>query len=559
MHSMSVQLAGAFRHCKNGIDWRTMDAIEDLSKPELLALLETVEQMSTQSDPQKLVDTILETACQMTRSPDGSILLLDPERNELYFSAARGDTGKLLLERLGKQSKERVPLNDSIAGKTFTTKTIVTLDQAKHFEEVDRQTGKKTESILSAPLCARGRAIGVLQLLNKTDSEGNLIGYDAHDSLLIELFGRQAAIAIDNAQLVATLLAHMGLYSRNPEDLAIRINKPAEKERLTLLFADMRGFTQLCQSLEAAVIQKIVNELLTMFAEQVLSAGGIVNKFLGDSVFAIFRQKDGPEHAVRCAFGMLGRFANLRSQWGQELNPDLSFLDLGIGIVTDDVAFGTVGSAEVRDFTAIGTAVNLAHAFEASARDGKRILCDQATWKAVQSIIADSERLPQFELRKPGQALGVMFNQYHLRRIKPEPPIKVFVSHSSKDSKIASQITDQLKRFGIGAWYSDEDIPAGERYAERILDGLMSSNWILVIVSADSVRSDWVRAEVKTAMTVPHLRNRILPLALDESSAAQINPDLAELQTLDGGVTQDLGERIGNFILNRESPLKFMP
>jgi adenylate cyclase len=533
-----------------------MNDIEDLSKPELLALLETVEQMSTQADPQKLVETILDTACRMTHSPDGSILLLDPERNELYFSAARGEKAGVLLEKLGKRSKERVPLTDSVAGDTFTSRTIKTLDRAKHFEEVDRQTGKKTESILSAPLCARGRAIGVLQLLNKTDSDGKLLDYDAHDSLLVELFGRQAAIAIDNAQLVAKLLAHMGLYSRNSEDLATRINKPAEKERLTLLFADMRGFTQLCQSLEATPIQKIVNELLTMFAEQVLNAGGIVNKFLGDSVFAIFRQKDGPERAVRCAFGMLDRFANLRSQWDQELNPDLSFLDLGIGIVTDNVAFGTVGSAEVRDFTAIGTAVNLAHAFEASARDGRRILADQATWKAVQSMIADWEHLPQFELRKPGQALGVKFHQYHLRRLKPEPPINVFVSHSSKDRKIVDQITDQLKRFGVGTWCSNEDIPAGEKYAEKIRHGLMSSDWVVVIVSADSGRSDWVRAEVKTAMADPRFRNRILPLALDGSSAAQINPDLADLQAMDGCLTQNLGEKIGDFIVDRERQLQ---
>jgi adenylate cyclase len=533
-----------------------MSNIEDLSKPQLLALLETVEQISTESDPQKLIETILDTACRMTQSPDGSILLLDPERNGLYFSAARGEKAGLLLDKLGQRSEERVPLTNSVAGDTFTSRTIKTLERAEHFEEVDRQTGKKTESILSAPLCARGKAIGVLQLLNKTDSDGKLLDYDEHDSLLIEQFGRQAAIAIDNAQLVARLLAHMGLYSRDSEDLAARINKRAEKERLTLLFADMRGFTQLCQSLEATPIQKIVNELLTMFAEQVLDSAGIVNKFLGDSVFAIFRRKDGPERAVRCAFRMIDRFANLRSQWDEELKPDLSFLDLGIGIVTDDVAFGTVGSSEVRDFTAIGTAVNLAHAFEASARDGKRILVDQATWKAVQSMIADCEHLPQFELRKPGQALGVKFHQYHLKRLKPDPPINVFVSHSSKDRRIVDQITDQLKRFGVGTWCSNEDIPAGEKYAEKIRDGLMSSDWVLVIVSADSGKSDWVRAEVKTAMADPRFRNRILPMALDGSSAAQINPDLADLQAIDGCVTENLGEKIGDFLLDRERKLR---
>ena len=84
----------------------------------------------------------------------------------------------------------------------------------------------------------------------------------------------------------------------------------------------------------------------------------------------------------------------------------------------------------------------------------------------------------------------------------------------------------------------------------------MSSDWVLVIVSADSGRSDWVRAEVKTAMADSRFRNRMLPLAIDGSSAAQINPDLADLQAMDGCLAQNLGEKIGDFIVDRERHLR---
>jgi class 3 adenylate cyclase len=309
----------------------------------------------------------------------------------------------------------------------------------------------------------------------------------------------------------------------------------------------MRGFTQLCQSLEATLIQKIVNELLTMFADQVLTCNGIVNKFMGDAVFAIFRHEDASKRAVRCAFGMIDRFASLRFRWDQEYNQDLSFLDVGIGIVTDDVAFGTVGSAVVRDFTAIGTPVNLAHAFEAAARDGKRILVDQATWTAVQGMIADSEGPNIFELRKPGQAVGVRFRQYTLKRLKPEMPVRVFVSHNHKDRDLANQITDQLTRCGIETWYSNNDLIPGENYTEAIRAGLLSTH---------SVGSDWVRAEVKTAVADPRFRGRILPVVLDESSPALINPELAALHVIDGRVTHNLGENIRDFLLAREKDLR---
>lgn len=534
-----------------------MSSVDNLSKRELLSLLETVGQMSAETDQQRLVEAILDSACRMTNSPDGSILLFDPERGGLFFAAAQGEKAQELLEGWGERSKQRVPLVGSNAGQAFTSGTIIVDKQSHRFKEVDRQTGKRSESILSVPLSVRGRTIGVLQTLNKIASDGSFVDYDSRDCIVIEQLGRQAAIAIDNAQLIATLLAHMGLYSRgDASDLAERINQPAKRERLTIVFADMRGFTQLCQSQEATRTQKIVNELLTMFADQVLTFGGIVNKFLGDAVFAIFRCDGAPKQAVRCAFGMIDRFESLRHHWDEICNEDLGFLDLGIGIVTDDVALGSVGSASVRDFTAIGTPVNLANAFQAAARNGRRILVDQATWSAVQDVIADADGPNSFELRKPGQEVGVKFRQYHLKRLKPEMPVRVFVSHNHEDRDLANQITGQLARCGIDTWYSPADIVPAENYIEGIRAGLMKSDWVIVIVSSHSSKSDWVRAEVKTAANDPRFRDRILPIKIDDSDPALISHDIAPLHAMDARTVQNLGESIRDFLLTREKELR---
>jgi class 3 adenylate cyclase len=184
---------------------------------------------------------------------------------------------------------------------------------------------------------------------NKVGFDNQPTEYGPRDHLVIEQLARQAAIAIDNAQLVAKLLAHMGLYSRqDATDLVERVNQVPQRERLTLMFADMRGFTQLCQSQEIIQTQQIVNDLLTMFADQVLIFGGIVNKFLGDAVFAIFRRDGAAKQAVRCAFKMLQRFESLRHEWDRICNEDLSLLDLGIGIVTGEVALGSIGTASVK-------------------------------------------------------------------------------------------------------------------------------------------------------------------------------------------------------------------
>jgi class 3 adenylate cyclase len=534
-----------------------MAGLETLSKDELLQLLDLLEKVSAETDPHALVRSILDTACRMTNSPDGSVLLFDPERNGLFFAAAQGEKADELLQAWGELSNQRVPLTGSNAGRAFTTGSIITSESSQHFGEVDRQTGKNSAAILSVPLRVRGRSIGVLQMLNKVGHENEPAHYTARDHIVIEQLARQAAIAINNAQLITKLLAHMGLYSREQAaDLVVRVDQVPQREHLTLMFADMRGFTQLCQSQELIQTQQIVNDLLTMFADQVLIFGGIVNKFLGDAVFAIFRSDAAPKQAVRCAFNMLQRFESLRNEWDRICNEDLSFLDLGIGIVTGDVALGSIGTAIVRDFTAIGTPVNLANAFQSAARNGKRVLIDQTTWNAVQDIVADAEGPAPFELRKPGQEVGVKFRRYVLKQLKPEIPVRVFVSHSHEDRDFANKVTQELKQCGIETWYSPADIIPADNYIESIRDGLLKSDWVIVLVSSHSSKSDWVRAEVNTASNDPRFRSRILPIKLDDSDPALISHQIAAIHALEAPFAANLGEVLRDLLISREKDLR---
>jgi len=144
-----------------------------------------------------------------------------------------------------------------------------------------------------------------------------------------------------------------------------------------------------------------------------------------------------------------------RTAWGhadpqqEESNLQLNFLDIGVGISTDTVILGTIGSEQdVRDFTAIGTAVNLAAYLEQNARDGRRILVDRMTYRAVKDLIGDVDGPQQFELRKPGQSVGHLYVRYHLKNLRSQvnelgPTARtkaaeddrgsVFISYSHKD------------------------------------------------------------------------------------------------------------------------------
>ena len=142
------------------LETQRMSNIDSLSKRELLTLLETLGQVSAESDQQKLVQTILETACRMTNSPDGSVLLFDAERNGLFFAAAQGEKARDVLEAWAEKSSQRVPLTGSNAGQAFTTGEIIVDKQFHRFKEVDRQTGKRSESILSVPLRSGNEPFG---------------------------------------------------------------------------------------------------------------------------------------------------------------------------------------------------------------------------------------------------------------------------------------------------------------------------------------------------------------------------------------------------------------
>ena len=541
-----------------------MDGSADLSREELLALLKIAGDLATETDQDQLIRTILERACGMTASPDGCVLLYDPERQGLYFAAAVGSKGPELMQAWGIESSQRVPL-ESNAGKAFNSGEINHEANARtddgHYKGVDQQTGKKSSAIVSVPLRIGDRSVGVLQVLNKAAGGDGSAAYDPHDCALLTHLGGLAASAINNTSMVRKLTAQMGLYSRNlAEDLLQRLDKPARSEHVTLLFADLRGFTQLCQtqSGEPGRTQRIMNELFTMYADRVLSRGGIVNKFIGDAVFAIFRGDEGATRAVRCAFDMLERFDSLRRRWIDDNNEDLSFLDLGIGISTGTVALGAFGTGMVRDFTAIGTAVNLASAFEFAARGGKRVLVDNTTYQAVQTIVEEFDGPTPFEIVKVGQPVMGKYRHYHLKRLKPDRPVRVFISHNHRDREfVEASITGPLAKHGIETWYSNSDIIPGEKYIQRIADGLLKCDWVVVLVTDNSVQSgDWVRAEVNAALGDPRFANRVVPLKHGSAMPAQISFEVGQLNALDLSTAPDPGQLLFEFLTRRETELR---
>ncbi len=391
-----------------------------LDDDDLFTLLQSAHDLTSQIDFDELLKNILYKACELTNSPDSSVILLNKAKNTLYFAEAIGENADMLLGEWGENAQKSVPLTGSKSGEVFSTSQPIILNQIEsHFEGVDKDTQKNTQSMICVPLKVTGQRLGVMQILNKKSGD-----YDKRDLVLLEYFSTLASIAIRNAQLFKELMIHMGFNSlankkKGTLDFFAELEKPARTEMLTIMFVDMRGFTQLCQILNNPnAAQQHLNDFLKFLTEEIVHHNGSINKILGDGVLALFRDKDHAVDAVRCAFSMIDRFKKIKKDWVKRHDIDITFIDIGMGIVTDTVIIGTIAGEFFRDFTVIGNAVNLAAAFEKNAKNGKRILVNELTFTATENLIAEVEGPIDFELRKTGMTFGNKYKQYHIKKLK---------------------------------------------------------------------------------------------------------------------------------------------
>tara|TARA_R100000900_G_scaffold69252_1_gene55106 strand:+ start:979 stop:2733 length:1755 start_codon:yes stop_codon:yes gene_type:complete len=144
----------------------------------------------------------------------------------------------------------------------------------------------------------------------------------------------------------------------NPDSLVLG----GERRYCTFLFTDVRGFTAMSEKLEPEEVTKIMNKALTIQADAVKDYGGMVDKYIGDAMMAIFNAPlDLPNHetaAVLCARDIQDKI--------KQANIDV---EIGVGVNTGYAVIGNMGSETRFDYTAIGDAVNLAARLESSTKE----------------------------------------------------------------------------------------------------------------------------------------------------------------------------------------------
>ncbi|MBF0544256.1 MAG: adenylate/guanylate cyclase domain-containing protein [Candidatus Riflebacteria bacterium] len=148
-----------------------------------------------------------------------------------------------------------------------------------------------------------------------------------------------------------------------------------EEKEATILFSDIRDFTTLCEGRAPADVLQLLNQYLTRMNDIIEINGGVVDKFIGDSIMAIFgvpiRHDDDPDRALKSALAMLEELDRFNQELMEKGSPPIH---IGIGINTDVIVAGNMGSRNRLNYTVIGDGVNLASRLESQSKSLKRII-----------------------------------------------------------------------------------------------------------------------------------------------------------------------------------------
>ncbi len=174
------------------------------------------------------------------------------------------------------------------------------------------------------------------------------------------------------------------LIEKTPDALALR-----EEVEATILFSDIRGFSTLAERIPAREVAEIAGRHLAAMADVVSTHGGVLDKFAGDAVMAVFGAPNPlanhAECALRCAIAMQQRQAALNEEAEQD---HLRVLQIGVGVNTGTVVAGTLGGTGRLDYTVLGDPVNVAQRLQSQASGGE-IIGSAATIRLAPTITAE--------------------------------------------------------------------------------------------------------------------------------------------------------------------------
>ncbi len=338
-------------------------------------------------DLNKRLNDMLETIMSVLQAKRGFVLLREDKNDALRA---------IVSLQMGHDLNASSP-SMGIAGRSAIDGEPVLMqdrDSDKEFGGRESIIANRITSAMCMPLKVKNSILGSIYV--DTDDPG--MHFDEEDLELFASLASQAALAIDNVKLhtrvVESEKKRLNLARFLPGALIEKIMNESEslslggrKTRVTTLFCDIRGSTEIAEQMDPQSLVSLLNEHFTAMTEVLFAYEGTLDKYIGDEIMAVFGAPiavgEEPSRAVRAALEMQRKNAELNEMRRMERRP---LLHLGIGIDSGEVVAGYIGSPKRMDFTVVGDRVNTAKRFCDMADPGK-IVMGQETWESVKTLV----------------------------------------------------------------------------------------------------------------------------------------------------------------------------
>ena len=247
-------------------------------------------------------------------------------------------------------------------------------------------------STICAPLVTESGVHGALY----ADRLEPFSTFKEDDLELVTAVAAQAAIAVENARaherLAREEVARANYGRFMPEWVVKQMLENPESFKLggvnqviTVLFADIRGFTRLSEHAAPEKVVQLLNRYFSEMTEIIFANGGTLDKYIGDGLMALFGAPtvtpNDANNAINAAVGMQRAIGGINADLRADGLPDIA---VGIGLHTGVATVGYIGSERRSEYTAIGDTVNLSARLESNCEGGKILLSD-ATSQAAQA------------------------------------------------------------------------------------------------------------------------------------------------------------------------------
>jgi adenylate cyclase len=341
---------------------------------------------------------------------------------DIVFDHVPADRGFLMLsdESTGKlvpmvikhrnpsgAESSRISISKTIADRVLKDRVSILTSDAQvdpRFGSGDSIRFHGIRSAMCAPLWNKDQVIGIVHV----DSPMLTNCFNLNDLDLLTALANYAAVAVERARLNQKILAEEKKRERlgrflspqvtsrilaTSESQGAALGVPEVRE-VSVLFADIVGFTSMSEKMSPAAVSLLLNEYLSRMTDIIFKYEGTLDKYIGDAIMAVFGAPlDMPDHAlraIRTALEMRDRLEEFNTE-----RKEGPLLKIRIGINSGKAVAGEIGSINKKEYTVLGDTVNIASRLESSVARPMTVVIGENTFHAVKD---------QFECRSLGNA-----------------------------------------------------------------------------------------------------------------------------------------------------------